>query len=691
MTDSRDLVFEIGVEEIPSGALYEATSQLKSLAASALKDARLEYSGVVTFGAPRRLVLVVEGLAERQNDLDMRAKGPAVRGAYDENGEPTKAALGFARGKGVDVSDLVRDTENGGEYVYAVIRADGLPAADVLPALLTRLAAGIDWPKSQRWGRGDARFIRPVRWLLALFGADVVPVEFAGLTAGRVTHGHRFLSQGAYEVPSVSEFFEALARGGVMVDGEMRAGFIREGIEAAAAEAGGGAVVPEKVFAEVVNLVESPTVGVGHFDPAFLRVPREILETAMESHQRYFPVEDADGGLTDAFIVVHNGDPDRTDAIVRGHERVIRARLSDAAFFYDEDLKAGMESWVDRLGSAVFQEKLGSVADKVARVERLTGALATLHGAGPEEASRAMRAAHLCKADLVSHAVVEFPTLQGVMGRYYALASGEHEAVAQAIVEHYLPRFSGDALPSSVAGLLVSASDKLDTVCGIFALGQAPTGSADPYALRRSTIGVLAMVLDGGLRLTLDDAIAAALDGYRDVLGFDLEATGAAVKAFAVGRLEIMLRDRGHEFDTVDAVLHVAADDPGDTARRCEALTAARATAPMIDVTTAYARARNLGDQALGVAYDRTIMGAAESALADAIERSESLVATSVASEDWDGALARLAELRGPIDTFFTDVLVMDPDETLRANRLRLLNRFTALFAGVADFSRLQG
>ncbi|HEY5517258.1 MAG TPA: glycine--tRNA ligase subunit beta [Coriobacteriia bacterium] len=691
MTASRDLVFEIGVEEIPSGPLYAATTQLKSLAAVAFKDARLECEQIDVFGAPRRLVLVVQGLSERQDDLDMRAKGPALRGAYNEDGTPTKAALGFARGKGVDVADLVRDTENGGEYVYAVIRADGLPAMDVLPGLLARLASGLDWPKSQRWGTGDTRFIRPVRWLLALYGAEVVPVVFAGLTGGRVTFGHRFLTPGPIEVPDVGDYFEALRRGRVMVDAEMRAKYIREGIEAAASGAGGTAVVPEKTFAEVVNLVESPCVGVGRFDEAFLRVPREILETAMESHQRYFPVQAADGALTNAFIVVHNGDPDRTEAIVHGHERVIRARLADAAFFYDEDLKVGMESWAERLGAAVFQEKLGSVAEKVSRLERLTEALATISGAAPEEASRALRAAHLCKSDLVSHAVVEFPSLQGVMGRYYALAGGEHELVAQAIVEHYRPRFAGDELPASVPGLLVSTADKLDTICGIFALGQAPTGSADPYALRRSAIGVLAMIIDGGLCLTLDDAIAAALDGYRGVLDFDLEQTGAAVKAFALGRVEIMLRDRGHAFDTVEAVLTVAADDPADAARRCDALTAARATAPMADLTTAYARARNLGDATIGTAYDRSIMGASETALADAIERSESLVAGSVAAADWEGALARLAELRGPIDAFFTDVLVMDPDDAVRTNRLRLLNRFTALFAGVADFSRLQG
>ncbi|HEY5548570.1 MAG TPA: glycine--tRNA ligase subunit beta [Coriobacteriia bacterium] len=691
MSASRDLVFEIGVEEIPSAPLYAAVTQLKSLAASAFKDARLECEQIDVFGAPRRLVLVVQGLAEIQEDLDLRVKGPAVRAAFDDDGAPTKAVLGFARGKGVEVADLERGTENGGEYVYAVLRSAGEPVTAVLPALLARLISGLDWPKSQRWGSGEARFIRPVRWMLALYGAEVVPVSFAGLVAGRTTQGHRFLSDGAIEVPSVSGYFEALERGHVMADAESRAQFIREGIESASADAGGVAVVPEKVFAEVVNLVEYPTVAVGRFDEGFLRVPREVLETAMESHQRYFPIEDADGGLTGAFIVVHNGDPDRTEQIVHGHERVLRARLADAAFFYDEDLKVGMETWATRLEDAVFQKKLGSVADKVARVEHLAASLAAEHGAGPDETAQAVRAAHLCKADLVSHAVVEFPTLQGVMGRYYALAAGEDASVAEAILEHYRPRFAGDALPQSVPGLIVSAADKLDTICGIFALGQGPTGSADPYALRRSMIGVLTMVLEGGLRLRLDETIAASLGVYRPVLEFDLEAVGNAIKGFARGRLEIMLRDRGHAFDTVDAVLAVADDDPADAGRRCDALTAARATAPMADVAVAYARARNLGDAQLGTSYDRAVMGEAEVALADAIESAESRVADAVAIADYDGALARLAELRGPIDTFFTDVLVMDPDEAVRANRLRLLNRFTALFAGVADFSRLQG
>jgi glycyl-tRNA synthetase beta chain len=685
---ARDLVFEIGVEEIPSAALYNAVSQMKELASKAMKDARLGYADVAAFGSPRRLVLLVAELAERQDDVSMRAKGPTLSLAYGPDGAPSKAAEGFARGKGVDVADLVSGEENGGEYVYAVIERAGMPAEDVLADLLAGVAAGLEWPKSQRWGSGTERFIRPVRSLLALFGADVVPVEFAGLTAGRQVWGHRFLADNPIDVPAAGEYLQALERGYVMVDAEARARFIREGIEAAAEGEGGRAVTPEKTFAEVVNLVEYPTVAVGHFDEEFLRVPREVLETAMESHQRYFPVEDSAGELTSGFIVVHNGDPARTDEIVHGHERVIRARLADAAFFYDEDLKSGMEPWVERLASIVFHEKLGTLAAKVERIERLAAALAEMHGADPDEAAHASRAAHLCKADLVSHVVVEFPTLQGVMGSYYALAAGEHTSVASAIVSHYRPRFAGDVVPASVAGMLVSAADKLDTICGIFAIGAGPTGSSDPYALRRAAIGILAMVLDGGLRMHLDDAIAVGLAGYGSV-PLDAEVVGTAVKEFFVGRLEIMLRDRGHAYDTVDAVLALSSDDPADARARCEALTSARASEAMQDLAVAYARARNLSDASLGSAYDRSLMAEAEIALADAAEAEEAPLAAAIGRSDYEGALALLADLRGPIDTFFEAVLVMDPDDAIRANRLRLLNRFVALFAGVADFSRL--
>ncbi|MDO9557172.1 MAG: glycine--tRNA ligase subunit beta [Coriobacteriia bacterium] len=689
---SRDLLFEIGVEEIPSGPLYKAIAQLKVVATKALDDARLGYARVDVYGAPRRLAVFVTDLAERQEDVTLRAKGPSVKAAFDDHGQPTKAAEGFARGKGITVSDLVVEDVEGSDYVFAVIDMPGKSAAEVLPGLLADLITAIDWSKSMRWGSDTIRFIRPVRWLVALFGDEVVPVAYAGLTAGRMSVGHRFLA-GSVEIPSADVYLDTMRGALCVVDHDERAGMIRRAIDAAAAAHGGRAVVPEKTFAEVVNLVEWPTVGVGHFDEEFLAVPREVVEEAMESHQRYFPVESPDGVLTADFIVVHNGDPERTDAIISGHERVIRARLADAAFFYREDLAHPLEAYVSRLDSIVFQERLGSLGAKVGRIETLVRALAEQVDAGPDEEAYALRAAHLSKADLVTHAVVEFTSLQGVMGQHYAIAAGEAEQVAEAIVDHYRPRFSGDGLPRTLAGKLVSVADKLDTIAGIFAIGQAPTGSADPYALRRGAIGVLAMVLDGDVRLRLDEAIAFALSGYAGTLAdLDVEATGSAIKEFFTGRLDGVLRDRGHAYDTVQAIAAVSADDPADALARCNALTSFRAASDdMEDLSVAFTRAKNLAKPELGTGADVALMGVEEARLADALTEAEQASSGAFLVRDYMTVLGVLARLRAPIDAFFESVLVMDPDEGVRDNRLRLLNRFVALFSGFADFSALAG
>jgi len=690
---SRHLVFEIGAEEIPSGPLYDAQVQLAELAASALDQAGLAYADISVLGSPRRVTLYVTDLAERQHDRTLRVKGPAARAAFDADGNPTKAAEGFARSRGVSVDSLERAEEAGGEYVYAVIEHVGRDTVEVLPEILGQLVEGIQWPKSMRWGSGNTRFSRPVRWMLALFGGEVVAVEFAGVTADRLTYGHRFLAPGAVELPVAEEYALAMERGMVMVDPEERARFIREGIDAAAVQHDARPVVPEKTFAEVVNLVESPSVAVGRFDNAFLDVPREVLETAMESHQRYFPLEGADGDLLAAFVVVHNGDPARTDTIINGHQRVIRARLADAAFFYQEDLVHPLEDSVGKLSGIVFQEKLGTLGAKVERIEALAVSLGGLVQADADDLAYARRAAHLSKADLVSHVVVEFPSLQGVMGRYYALASGEAPGVAEAIVQHYQPRFAGDVLPASLAGMLVSAADKLDSIVGIFAIGQPPTGSADPYALRRGAIGILAMIIEGGLPLTLNAAISAAIDGYRDVLPkMNADEVGEQVKAFIVGRLEGLMRDRGFAYDTVDAVLAVAGDDPADAIDRADALTAARAHERTIDdVSVAFTRARNLSQPDLGTAADERIMGPEEITLAQALDGAEGVVDEAMAARDYDAVLEQLAALRPPIDAFFDNVLVMDQDLKLRENRLRLLNRFVAVFERFADFSKLAG
>lgn len=688
---SRTLLFEIGVEEIPSAPLYDAVTQLKSRAASALDGARLPYDAISTYGSPRRLALVVTGVAERQNDLSLTVKGPSVKAAFDADGNPTKAAEGFARSRGIAVDALQRGEIDGGEYVLAQVEEDGRPAIEVLPALLATLAGDIDWAKSQRWGSGSTRFIRPVRWLVALLDTEVVAVQFAGLEAGRTTSGHRFLS-GPIDIDSAAEYLEAVCRGHVLVDAAERAESIRRQIDEAAASLDARAVVPEKTFAEVVNLVEFPTVGVGRFDERFLSVPREIVEEAMESHQRYFPLETAEGVLLDRFIVVHNGDPARTDAIVAGHERVIRARLADAAFFVEDDLSRPLEEYVHRLDTIVFHEKLGSLGAKVDRIERLTGSLAEAVDAPADDAAYARRAAHLAKADLVTHAVIEFTSLQGVMGMRYAQAAGEAEGVADAIVDHYRPRHAGDTLPRSLAGTLVSIADKLDTIVGIFAIGQGPTGSADPYALRRSAIGILTMMVDGGARFDLDEGIAAALAGYADTLpDLDPNTVGATVKTFFDARLAVMLKDRGFAYDEVDAVMAVTSADPADTLRRITALSAFRRTEAGADLSVAFRRAANLADPEAGMVTDPLLMGAEEGALDHALVVASQTAAALMAAHDYDAALAGLAGLRGPVDAFFESVMVMDTDEALRRNRLALLNRLGGLFDGFADFGKLAG
>lgn len=691
MSDARDLIFEIGTEELPSSAIYSAIEQLNVAVPKALDDARLQYGDVTVYATPRRLAVLVSALADRQSDSITTAKGPAARAAFDAEGNPTPAAVGFARGKGVPVESLqVVDDENGA-YVYATVETAGVAAAEVLPDLLSRLIESLDWAKSQRWGSGTVRFPRPVRWLLALHGNDIVPVVFGDLSAGATTFGHRFLSDGAIEISSAAEYAEKLEATKVVVDQNRRAGLLREGIEEAGARNGGRAVIAEKTFAEVVNLVEWPTIAVGTFDEEFLAVPREMLEHAMGSHQRYFAVERADGTLDNRFIVAHNGDPARTEAIVRGHERVIRARLADAAFFYHEDLARPLEAWLPKLESVVFHVKLGTAAAKVARNERLAEKIAAMVKAPADEAAFADRAAHLAKADLVTNAVIEFTDLQGVMGRYYALAAGEAPEVACAIEEHYQPRFAGDKLPSTLAGRIVSIADKTDTICGIFAAGLAPKGSADPFALRRSAIGILQMALDG-TAVTLDELIAEALQPLADVVEFDIEKTGTAIKEFFVTRSEKILRDRDHAYDTVDAVLTVASDDPADALERCEALTTFRAASDaMEDLSVAYTRAKNLAKPELGTGADRSLMGGQEEALADALDEAEKVAGTLMDERVYSALLETFAGLRGPIDSFFDAVLVMDKDETLRDNRLRLLNRFVSLFGQFADFSKLSG
>lgn len=687
--NSRTLAFEIGTEEIPAFDLKNATEQLGRLMPAALDELRIPHGSVTIYSTPRRLIMIVEEVAEQTEALVEEHKGPSAKIAFDAEGNATKAAEGFARGKGVLVDELERRELDGVEYVYATKSIPARAVADLLPDALGGIIEAISWPKSCRWGTQSVYFSRPVRWLLALFGSQVVPVSFADLIAGSSTRGHRFLAPGPHEVPSADDLIEVILNAYVVPSEELREKVIRKGVAAAEQETGYTADLPQKTLTEVINLAEYPTVLIGSFDEEFLQVPDEIIVDAMLMHQRYFPLYDKEEKLTNRFLVVTNGNPDCAETIINGNERVVRARLADAKFFYEEDLKVPLADYVDRLDEVVFQETLGTMKEKTERVVRLADDLAFDAKLSSDDATDAHRAAYLSKADLVSNAVVEFTSVQGIMGAYYAQASGETEQVARAIADHYRPRFAGDDMPESEVGRIVALADKLDTICGLFAVGQGPTGSSDPFALRRAAIGIVNM-LAAGLPVSLDRAIASSLDTYA-AIAFDRDAVSREVAEFFVTRTKVMLRDAGKPVDVIDAVLATGVTEPAEIIARVEALQAARSDMAdvMDDLATAYARANNLRDSSLGNEVDPSLMGDAEQALAQALGSVREEVDEALSSNEYAVALRALAALRAPIDRFFEDVLIMDQDEALKANRLRLLNRFVSVFSRVADFGKL--
>lgn len=691
MSILHTLAFEIGTEEIPAFDLHKATLQLEKLVPAALDEVRIPHGDVAIYTTPRRLIAMVSDVADTTEALDEVFRGPSAKIAFDADGNPTKAAAGFARGKGVDVDALERREEHGVEYVFATRSVPARDVAELLPGVLEGVIEGISWPKSCRWGTTSEYFSRPVRWLVAMLDERVIPVSFAGLTAGSLTRGHRFLAPGPHEVATAADLLSVVEAAHVVTSEQAREQVIRVGVAQAEAQTGARAELPEKTLLEVTNLCEQPTVLVGTFDEEFLRVPEEIIVDAMLMHQRYFPLYDANDKLTNNFIVVSNGDPAHASTIIDGNERVVRARLSDAKFFYEEDLKRPLEAYVDHLDEVVFQETLGTMKAKTDRIVALAKHLAYDAGLSEADAADAERAAYLAKADLVTNAVVEFTSVQGIMGSYYAEAANESAQVARAIADHYRPRFSGDEPPASDVGKIVATADKLDTICGLFAVGQGPTGSSDPFALRRSAIGIVAM-LEGGLPVSLTAAINAALSTYQAAgVEFDRDAVRAEVVEFFVTRTKVMLRDGGCSPDAVDAVLATGVEEPAQIIARTRALEAARTNAPdaFDNLAIAYARANNLRDAKLGADVDEALTADAERALLSAADEAAARVSEALAADDYAAALAALSALRAPIDAFFEDVMIMDEDQAVRENRLRLLNRFVAVFAHVADFGKM--
>lgn len=691
--EKTTLAFEIGTEELPAFDLHAATGQLPALMSDALASARIPFDAVEAYSSPRRLIAIVRGVPQQTEATVEEFRGPAAKIAFDADGNPTKAAAGFARGKGVEVESLERRDENGVEYVYAVKHTAARDVAALLPAVLEGVIAGISWPKSCRWGTTSEYFSRPVRWIVALLGTQVVPVRFAGLEAGNVTRGHRFLSPGPHAVASADDLLDVVRGAFVVPSEDERERSIREQVRAAERATGLTAELPAKTLAEVVNLSEYPTVMVGEFDESFLAVPKEIIVDAMLVHQRYFPLFAADGSLANKFLITSNGNPEFAANIIDGNQRVVAARLYDAKFFFDEDLKKPLEAYVDHLDEVVFQEKLGTTRAKTDRIVKLVEHVCDDAGMEGQEKVDALRAAYLCKADLVTGAVVEFTSVQGIMGSYYAKAAGETDAVAGAIADHYRPRFSGDATPATRVGKAVALADKLDTICGLFAVDQAPTGSSDPFALRRSALGIVAMLREeDGLKVGLVPAIDAALHAYAACgIEFDAAAVREQVLDFFITRTKVMARDEGSAPDAIDAVLAAGVREPLELVNRVHALEHARREAPetFADLAVAYARANNLRAADLGTAYDEALLGDVERALADAVVAAEGRVAAALDADDYPTALDELASLRKPVDAFFEDVMVMDEDVALRENRLRILNRFVDVFSRVADFGML--
>ncbi len=685
----KDLLFEIGTEEIPARFIAPALKDLARLAREELKRLGLSFEGLKTLGTPRRLTLYVAELAERQPDREEEVLGPPKKAAFDAQGRPTKAAEGFARKQGVSVEELQVKTTPKGEYVYVQKKIPGQETLRLLPELLSRLVTSLPFPKSMRWGRHKLRFARPIRWLLALYGQQVVPLELAGVQATDKTYGHRFMAPGAITVEGFVDYVRKLRDAYVIVEPEERLARTLDEVTDAALAVKAKILKDEALLEENANLVEFPYATLGQFDEEFLALPRPILITAMREHQRYFAVVDEEGHLLPRFVAVNNTKPEDPSLLIAGHERVLRARLEDAKFYFERDKKIPLAQRVEELKAVGYHAKLGSLYDKVKRLEALTSWLA--QRLAPDLLEVATRAAFLSKADLVTEVVQEFPSLQGVMGREYALLSGEPEAVAQAIYEHYLPTYAGGPLPQSVPGALVALADKVDTLCAFFGIGERPSGAADPFGLRRAAYGLINIILAHGFRLSLRALLKEGFALLKDYITPSEEVLDE-VLTFIGKRLSGEFTHRGFADDLVRAVMAVGFDDVVDTYARLEALKQIRASEDFPALAVGFKRVMNMVKKLPEVLpFDASLLkDEAEKDLWQAYQKAYAESAPLLEKGDYKGALRVFLGLKQPIDRFFDDVFVMVEDEKLRTNRLALLQKLAQLFLRVADLSYLR-
>ena len=682
---AKDLLFEIGAEEIPAGFMPNILGQLKQLAETKLNDAHLPFESIETYGTPRRLALIVKGLADASAEISERHKGPSASIAYDADGNATKAAIGFARGKGLDVADLV--VEDG--YIYAETKTTGVPAKDIVSEMLPQLITGLNFPKSMHWGNLDAKFVRPVRWLVALLDEEVIPVEFATVKSGNVTRGHRFLGADEITIKNAASYVDTLKENFVMVDQDARRELISKQLHDMAASKNASIVWDDDLLEEINYLVEWPTALCGGFEESYLALPDAAIITPMKDHQRYFPLVNQDGKLLPMFLTVRNGSDHSIEVVQAGNERVLRARLDDAKFFFNEDRKKPLIDRQDGLTKIVFQEGLGNLADKTKRLLKLGRVFGEECGLHEDAAVVLERATELAKTDLTTGMVTEFTELQGVMGKEYALLDGESPEVAEAIFEQYLPRFAGDVLPQTEAGKVLSIIDKVDNIVATFSRGLIPTGSQDPYALRRQTIGILNILFGSEWNISLRPIFKASME-LLNVAADKQEELLNQVEEFFTLRLKNIFLDREVPHHVIDLLLSNNELSVADAEGLVNALLVNRID-ENVELVQAYTRMYNLVKDVeyTGVNSD-LLKEDAEKALFEAASKASEASLAAWESNDYAAVVAVPAILVPAINKFFEDVMVMDKDEAIKANRLQLVRLAYSVMAIIGDISALK-
>lgn len=681
----RDLLLEIGLEELPAQYVLRSEKQLAERVTTFLTEARVHFGAITVYSTPRRLAVLVKDVEENQQDLTETLRGPAKKIAQDAEGNWSKAAAGFARGRGLSVDDLYFAEEKGVEYVFADRHESGQPTSTLLPAL-EDVVRGMTFPKNMKWGTSSLRYMRPIRWLVALFGTEQIDFEIEGVKTGNVTRGHRFLSKGDVVITEPAAYAETLEREFVVASYEDRKGRIERQIEELASEQGWTVPLDASLLEEVTNLVEWPTALFGEFDARYLELPEEVLITTMKEHQRYFPVYIGET-LKNYFVTVRNGNAEHLQNVAKGNEKVIRARLADAVFFYEEDQKTKIDEQLVRLDRIVFHEKLGTTGDKVRRVEQLAGTLAPLFNA---DAAKVARAGAIHKFDLVSQMVYEFTELQGVMGEKYALQQGEDAEVAAAIREHYMPRFAGDASPATSTGAVLALADKLDSIAAFFGIGMIPSGSQDPFALRRQAQGVVQILADWKIALPLDKLLSQVVDSQLQagLYDADKEQVKAQLEDFFMLRLKYRLQERQVRYDVIDAVLTtgLAIDRLDARADAVQAMLASEAKLLIEQLT----RVVNIAKKGEAGDVDPSLFeNTEEKDLHAAIEATLPETERAVEAGDYHQAITSLRALEHPISTYFENTMVMSDVEAIRENRLREMKRLAATIENVADFSAL--